>query len=66
MCFYICFAILTCFLKALLVLSFTKEYYKEATVYEGQSRIGETNLLRRMKYNYGWLFVLRFYNPVNR
>ena len=22
-------------------------------------------ILRRMKYNYGWLFVLRFYGPVN-
>ena len=22
-------------------------------------------ILRRMKYNYGWLFVLKFYGPVN-
>ena len=54
------------------------EYSREATILqvETKSILGRLlftrvsqelvrQILRRMKYRYGWLFVLRFYGPVN-
>ena len=41
------------------MLPFYKKYFREATVYEGSQELLRQSL-RRMKYNYGWPFVLGF------
>ena len=54
------------------------EYSREATILQVETksipgrllftRVSHElvrQILRRMKYNYGWLCVLRFYGPVN-